>query len=151
MAYGCQTPSAQRRSDQNKLRSYDTSNESSSVGEFDDLSVDEKSEFAGCAIESSGSDDENSSDDMSDDQYPYEPGGVVGYCALSRDYHNNAGRVVETDLAKLETAPDASEITFPNIYEKDLVENLGVDEPVLEVEAEIIAMMTAMGIDFSLA
>ena len=44
----------------------------------DDFSVDKKSEFAGCAVESS--DDESSSDDMSDDQYPYEPGGVVGHC-----------------------------------------------------------------------
>jgi len=78
----------------------------------------------------------------------------VGHCALSRDYHNTAGRVVGTDLAKLDAALDVGELTFPYIYEKDLVEEFGVDEPVLsEVETtdEIIAMMTAMGTDFSLA
>ena len=75
----------------------------------------------------------------------------MGYCALSRDYHNTAGRVVETDLAKLDTAPDVSETTFSYIYEMDPVEDLGVDEPEVDTEVEIIAMITAMRTDYSLA
>ena len=132
----------------------DEGNESSSdesVDDCDDLSVEEKSEFAGCAIESSSGDDDSGSDDTSDEQYPYEPGGVVGYFALSRDYHNTAGRVVETGLVKSDTAPDVSEITFSYIYERDTVEDLGVDEPEVETEDEIIAMITAMRTDYSLA
>ena len=78
----------------------------------------------------------------------------VSHCALSREYHNSAGRVVGTDLAKLDDTPDVGGLTFPNIYERDLVEDLCIDEPLLsevEMKDEIIAMMTAMGTDFGLS
>ena len=55
----------------------DSSSSDGSESDSDDLSDDERSEFAGVAVESytSDTDDEGCSDDVSDEQHPHEPGG----------------------------------------------------------------------------
>ena len=59
----------------------DASSSDGSEVDSDDLSVDERSEFAGVAVESytSDADDESCSDDVSDKQHPHEPGGERGH------------------------------------------------------------------------
>ena len=55
-------------------------------------------------------------------------------------------------MARLEYAPDVSELTFPYIYKKNFMEDLGFDEPFLsevDTREKIIAMMTAMGTAFA--
>jgi hypothetical protein len=55
----------------------DASGSDGSEVDSEDLSDDERSEFAGVAVESytSDTDDEGCSDDVSDEQHPHEPGG----------------------------------------------------------------------------
>ena len=59
----------------------DASSSDGSEVDSDDISVDERSEFAGVAVKSytSDTDDEGCSDDVSDEQHPHEPGGERGH------------------------------------------------------------------------
>ena len=79
----------------------------------------------------------------------------AGHCYFSRGNHRTSGRVVGSNLSKLEFVPTAMELEFPSIFERDLQEAFDIDD-LEEMEVvngpndEILDMMLAMGTNFSL-